>query len=107
MTRRELAVRLIQDSLKDAVMGDMFKLYESYAEFIREEYEGSGKAFKDDEVVWNLMDYGNKHPELGQWYTDDCEIIEEDGTIISYRKWSADIRKLWDDDSDEVIEEAI
>ena len=102
MTNRELAVSLIKDDLEHAVTGNHIEEYESYKEFLEYEYDGYSKNFKDD-VYYTLSAYSNNHPELGQFITDDLDIIEEDGTLVSYRKWSKDIRDLFLEQSDESI----
>ncbi len=91
-TYRELVVDEIRKALETYVMGNMLEMYQSFNEFIEYEYEGYSSAFKDDTVYWVVRSYlgGDK-----QRYTDGLDILEEDGTIVSYRSWSHDIRALW------------
>lgn len=95
-TKREIAVALVRHELINAVMGNSFTEYPTYAEFIEYAYDGDSSRFKDD-VYTTLLNYSNAHPILGQWYTDDLELIEADGSLVSYRSWSHDIRAMFDE----------
>ena len=91
-TYRELVVDEIRKDLENSLMGNMLEMYQSFNEFIEYEYEGYSSAFKEDTAYWIVRSVlgGDRNR-----YTDGLDILEEDGTIVSYRSWSRDIRALW------------
>jgi hypothetical protein len=99
-TYRELVVDEIRKDLENSLMGNMLEMYGSFKEFIEEEYEGYSQEFKEDEVRYTVVNYFNNLGGFEQRYTDNLDIIEEDGTVVSYRSWSHDIRALWNNQDD-------
>lgn len=102
MTKREFAVNLVKKSLE---ADGAFREFESYDDYVYTNYgpEG-GKEFKG-EVAHILKDYANTQYEKGiegayrffDWET--LELYEDDGSEVSYRKWVADVKKLWNVES--------
>jgi hypothetical protein len=63
---------------------------EDYKEFIDVVYDGDSKQFKDD------LDYTFSKMFGLEFITDDMEIIETNGEIISYRKFINILKKeMW------------
>jgi hypothetical protein len=91
MSNLELVLKLAKEEIQNGLdLMNKSNQVEDYKEFLDTVYEGEGKQFKDD------LDYllGREH-QLG-FITDEMEIIEQNGEIISYRKWNKQLRnEVW------------
>jgi hypothetical protein len=94
-TIRAGVLETLKKNLENAVMGNMLSEYDSFKDYVENEYEGYSKNFKDDEAYYAVVEYCHSLDRSTQRYTDDLDLIEEDGTVVSYRTWSKDIRGLW------------
>lgn len=91
MKRIEIVLDIIEKEINDGIefSCEIFNQDppSTYKDFIELVYDGQSKLFKDDlyfEFVNNRQ---------FDFVTDDVEIIEEDGNIVSYRKLVNEIKR--------------